>query len=159
LEKVVDKSNIPAGTLVQHLGGIDRDGKPFAGFPLYQGYIGGVLVEQSFNQSAVITALAGSPLETHHYIQHPTGRRELFAYRPVRSGYLPAVEKPTKTPAEKFNAFVGVEAVVDSPTVRKIPSVAKAEPKSETENRVWGPAMETATEHAAKVRKITADFF
>jgi hypothetical protein len=73
LEKVVDKSNIPAGTLAQHLGTVDKPG-----YPLYQAYSAGVLLEQSFNLSQCVGALMGSHRERQIYIQHPSGRRELL---------------------------------------------------------------------------------
>jgi hypothetical protein len=79
VERVVDKSNIAEGTLRQHLGTEDHPG-----FPLYQGYSAGVLLDQGFNLSAINLALSGSPQEQHVYIQHPTGRRELLSYTPCK---------------------------------------------------------------------------
>lgn len=84
IEKVVDRANIPEGTLKQHLGGIDREGKHFEGKPLYQGYSAGVLLDQGFSLSSINLALDGTTLERHVYIQHPTGRRELLSFSPAR---------------------------------------------------------------------------
>lgn len=84
LTRVVLTEQIGEGQLRMHKGYEGKDGTVYPGSPLFQGYVAGVLVESSFNHSAVIAAVNESSLETHQYKQHPSGRRELIAFRPAR---------------------------------------------------------------------------
>lgn len=74
LTRVVSTENVPESVLKMHL----------KGAPLFQGYIAGVLIESSFVYSSVISATANAHQEVAHYKQHPSGRREILAYRPTR---------------------------------------------------------------------------
>lgn len=84
LTRVVLTEQIGEGQLRMHKGYEGKDGTIYPGSPLFQAYVAGVLVESSFNHSAVIAAVNESSLETHQYKQHPSGRRELIAFRPAR---------------------------------------------------------------------------
>lgn len=81
MSRVVLTDNIAEGVLRQHTGYTAKDGTVYPGYPLFQAYSGGVLLEQSFNHSSAISAIQSSRLEVQIYCQHPNGRREILSAR------------------------------------------------------------------------------